>query len=370
MGKDLHRKPTVLVVDDDDKFCTFTREALSGEGVAVTTALTGQTAIDACNNDSFDLVLLDLKLPDMNGKDVFKSVREHSPATDVMIVTGNKNIDVAVDLLKLGAKEYITKPVDPPELIQRVKSALRSRTAEQRLKHLQSEFMSRLLHDIRSPLSTMGSTLDYLKSSTAGKITQPQQLLLENMKSSVNQMNMLLSDIIDFTLLESGNADIEKLPTNLDELLPAICDQHKSKAGEKNITISFKNRGNIPTLEADAARLEQVFGNLIDNAIRYTTNGGSITITLSPVKLPLSGHDRESVEITVADTGAGIPKEEQPLLFDQYKDILLGKSSHKRTTGLGLAICRSIIEAHNGTITVESEPGKGSTFRILLPAEM
>jgi signal transduction histidine kinase len=84
----------------------------------------------------------------------------------------------------------------------------------------------------------------------------------------------------------------------------------------------------------------------------------------------LSGHDRESVEITVADTGAGIPKEEQPLLFDQYKDILLGKSSHKRTTGLGLAICRSIIEAHNGTITVESEPGKGSTFRILLPAEM
>lgn len=369
MGTGTHRASTLLVVDDDGKFRTFALESLAGEEIAVTSVGSGREALDAWNTGSYDLILLNLKLPDMSGKDVFKSLLEKSSAPDVMIVANSKDIDAAVELLKLGAKEYFTKPIDPADFVQRVKSALRSRMAEQRLKHLHSEFESRLMHDLRSPLRTIGSTLDYLKNDIAGMLSQQQQLLLENMKASITQMDTLLSDMIDFNLLESGTAEMEKLPTNLDELLPAICERFKPRAAAKNITLEFKTRSNIPTIEADPARIEQVFNSLLENGIKHTNAGGSITLTLSPVKLPLNGRDRDCIEITVTDTGVGIPQEEQPLLFDKYKDLLLGKSFHRQTTDLGLAICRNIVDAHNGTITVESESGKGTSFRILLPLE-
>ena len=127
--------------------------------------------------------------------------------------------------------------------------------------------------------------------------------------------------------------------------------------------------GKIPTLEADSQKIAQVFSNLLDNSIKYTNNGGSITLTLSCVNPSSNGHNHEGVVVAVADTGIGIAREELPLVFDKYKDMLIGKSSLKRTTGLGLAICRNIIEAHNGTIGVESVPGEGSVFSVFLPAE-
>lgn len=368
MGKKIHRMPDVLVVDDDDKFRTFVQDTLAVEGLTVHEGRTGKEALAAFNNGSYDLMLLDFKLPDMSGIDVLKTVREKSPSTDIMVITGYKDINLAVDLLKLGAKEYVIKPIEPAELLQRVRSAVRAHTAEQRLKQLQLDFSSHLFYDLRSPLHTIMSTLDYLQKDAAGKLSERQQLLLENMRTNLHHMKRLLNDMIDLTLLESGKVEIEKLPTNLDDLLPGICERFRPHANAKHLSLTMTTNGNIPTLEIDAAKIDQAFSEVIDNAINYTDRG-EIRVTLSAVKTALNGSVRECVEVAVADTGTGISKEEIPLVFDKYKALLTGKSSLKRTTGLGLAICRNIIDAHNGSIRVDSEFGKGSIFRIALPVE-
>lgn len=369
MGKNIHQLIDVLVVDDDDRFRTFVHDTLTGEGLTVHEGRNGKEALAAFNHGSYDLMLLDFKLPDMNGIDVLKSVREKSPTTDVMVITGYNDINLAVDLLKLGAKEYVMKPIEPAELIQRVRTAVRARTAEQRLKQLQFDFSSRLFYDLRSPLHTIMSTLEFLQKDAAGKLSERQQLLLDSVGANLQQMNGLLNDLIDLTLLESGKVDIEKLPTNLDELLPSLLERFRSRANAKHIFLTLKTNRNIPTLEIDAAKIDQVFSNLLDNAVKYTEKG-EIKVQLSVVKATLNGSDRECVEALISDTGIGIPKEELPLMFDKYKDMLIGKSSTKRTTGLGLAICRNIIDAHNGSLSVDSVVGKGSTFKILLPVEV
>jgi two-component system sensor histidine kinase/response regulator len=368
MSKNVQRAPDVLVIDDDDKFRTFVHDALVVEGLIVHQGRTGKEALAAFNKNSYDLLLLDYKLPDMNGIDVLKSVREKSPATDVMVITGYKDIDLAVDLLKLGAKEYVTKPIDPEELVQRVRTAVRAHTAEQRLKQIQFDFSSRLFYDLRTPLQTIMSTLEYLKKDTTGKLSERQHLLLENLKTSLHQMGGLLNDMIDLNILESGKVEIEKLPTNLDEVLPGIIERFRAQANAKHLALTVKINGNIPTLEIDANKIDQVFSNLLDNAIKYT-NSGEIKFTLSVTKALLNGSNHECVEVIIADTGIGISKEELPLVFDKYKDMLIGKSSTKRATGLGLAICRNIIDTHNGSISVDSTIGKGSTFKILLPVD-
>ncbi len=369
MGIDTHKSTDVLVVDDDDLFRLFINDTLANEGITVHQGRNGQEALEALAKGSYDLMLLDFKLPDMSGKDVLKSVRETSPSTDVVVITSYQDINLALDLLKLGAKEYVTKPIKPSDLVQRVRSAVRAHTAEQRLKQLQFEFSSRLLYDLRSPVNTIGSTIEYLKKDLGEVLPERQHLLFENIKSNIAQLHTLLGDMIDLTLLESGKVEIERLPTNLDEMLPSICERFRPQANAKDISIHLSTNGNVPTLELDAVKIDQVFSNLLDNAIKYTNSGGGIKLSLSVVHSPLNGRDRECVEINITDTGVGIPKEEIPLVFDKYKDMLIGKSSLKRTTGLGLAICRNIVEAHGGCVAVNSDLGKGSTFRVLLPVE-
>src|SRR5207237_4664215 len=136
---------------------------------------------------------------------------------------------------------------------------LSARASEQRLKHLQFAFFSRLLHDLRSPVTSITLTLDHMKKDSASGFSERQLHFLENIRATVGQMDVLLNDMIDLTLLESGKVEIEKLPTNLDELLPSLCDQFKQQAGAKSISISMKTNGKIPTLQADPQKITQVF---------------------------------------------------------------------------------------------------------------
>ena len=360
-------KPSLLIVEDDDGVRRTTQDVLMNEHFCVDTACSGEEAIALGNSRAYDLVLLDLKLPDMNGREVLKTLHASSPATDFMVFTGQPDIYLAVELLKLGAKEYVVKPAKAEEIVRRVKSALRTQQADQRLKQLHAEFSSKFLYDLRTPLASAALALDVLKKDLSGKLSEQQLLVVESMKSSLNKMNTLLGNMIDLTLFESGSVDIEKIPTNLDEVVPSIIRRMKPLALANKISINLNVVGNIPTIEVDPERIEQVMMNLVDNAIRFSKEDGAVHITLSAKHQRFNGTSHEYVEIAVSDMGMGIAKEELALIFDKYKDVLTGKSDQQKPTGLGLAICKSIIDAHHGTITVESSPGKGCTFRIFLP---
>jgi len=182
-------------------------------------------------------------------------------------------------------------------------------------------------------------------------------------------MDALLSDMIDLSLFESGRVDIEKLPVNLDEIVPAISTRFITRASAKHIEFIISVNDSTPTVTLDPNKIEQVIHNLIDNAIKFTPDGGTIKIQVSPVEKYIEGQNREFVEVKVSDTGIGIATEELPFIFDKYKNFLSGNASQQKTTGLGLAICKSIVEAHGGKMSAESSLGNGSSFTFLLPTD-
>ena len=356
------RVPRILVVDDEDGFRELMKTILVNEGYTVDTARDGEDAVQKARNRSYDLILLDLKMPRMDGMEALRILKPECPTTDFIIVTGYGDVNTAVELIKLGAKEYFTKPVEPAEFIQRVKSSLRAHDAELRVRDLQAEFSSRLLHDLRGPLLTLSSSIDFLLKESAGPLSPDQRHVFQGMHENADKLNALINDMIDLTLFEFGKLNIEKLPVNLDVLVPSVCDRIRPRATARRIGLNVRIGNDIPTLELDPEKTEQVLNNILDNAIKYTQEEGSIDVSVTTGNHKQNGAPADSVAIAISDTGIGISKEELPLVFDKYKDLVTGKSSSLKTTGLGLAICKSIVEAHNGTLTAESEPGKGTTI--------
>lgn len=362
-------KPRLLIVDDDDGFRELVKITLTDEGYDIDTATDGPEGLTLARDRLYDLVLLDMRMPRMDGMEVLKILRQETPATDVVMITGVHDVDLAIEAIKLGAREFLAKPIDGKVLVQRIRTALRAHTAELRLQELQSEFTSRLLHELRNPLGTVRSAIGFLKKEMAGPTTEQQQNVLEHIENNLSKMDLLLNDMIDLTVFESGKLDIQKLPTNLDELIPLICARFKPQAAAKNVTINVNIDNNIPTIELDPDKIEQVIDNLLDNGLKYTNAGGTISVGVATAQQKSNGGDREFVEIKISDTGVGISAGEIPFVFDKYKEFLTGKTSTQKTTGLGLAICRSIVDAHKGSMSVESTLGKGSTFRVFLPTD-
>ena len=363
------RPPALLIVDDDGDFRSLVKGALKDEDYEVDDASTGEGAIKASRARNYDLVLLDIKMPVMDGIQALKILRKETPSTDVVMISGYQDLHLAIEAIKLGAKEYLTKPVDTSDLVQRIKSALRAHAAEKRLKELQAEFTSRLLHELRNPVNTVKSAVDFLTKGMAGPLTEQQQDVLSHIENNIGDMAARVNDMIDLNQFESGLVDLEKIPTNLDELLPAVCARLEPQVKSKKLALNVSVDRNVPTLELDPEKIEQAVGNLLENAIKYTGEGGSISVKAAAAQEKSGNQTKEIVEITVADTGIGISKEELPFVFDKYKEFLTGRTSKQKTTGLGLAICRSILTAHNGSVTVESAAGKGSTFTVRLPVD-
>ncbi len=361
--------PCLLVVDDEEAFRTLIAGVLSDEGYDVDDAASGTDAMKAIRNRSYDLVLLDMKMPGVDGMQVLQTIRKESPLTDVIMITGYQDIQLAVQAIKMGATEFLSKPLNPFELVHRVKLVLDVHLSEVRMKNLQAQFTSRILHELLTPLRSIRSSIGFLGRETAGPLTERQRAIIQSTDAHLTTMEAMLNDMIDLSLFESGRVDLEKIPTNLDEVIPATCERFKPQAGAKEIALKVEVAGKIPTLEADPSKIEQVMNNLLENAIKYTAAGGRIGVRISSVEQAVDGKKREYVEIAVSDTGQGIPAAEMPYIFDKYKQFLTDTSSDKKTTGLGLAICKSIVEGHKGTMYVTSEVGKGSTFRFLLPVQ-
>lgn len=357
----------LLVVDDDHSFRTLVARALSDDGFEVHQAPDGARAVAEAGNHEFDVILLDVKMPDMDGIQTLRKLREESPSSDVLMLTGVHDIAIAMESVKLGAREYLTKPIDPDVLIQRIRTTLRARDAEKKFRELENEFSSRILYDLRTPLTSVRSAVGFLGRGMAGPLTDQQQEVLNHTTMHVEKMVALLNDMIDLTKFESGRVNLEMIPCNIETIIPSVSVRFDPQMRAKNIVLTIDVDSSIPTLVLDPEKIEQVLVNLLENAVTYTPSNGRITITARTTTQLIDSAFREYVLISVADTGIGISREELPYVLDKYKEFLTGKASSRKHTGLGLAICRRIVEAHHGMLTVESEQGKGSTFIILLP---
>ncbi len=359
----------ILVVDDTPDNVDLLEAFLSDNNYTVFTAGSGKECLVKAVSDHPNMIILDIRMPEMDGYETL-SLLKAAPQTKqipVILLTAERRDPGDIEKgFQLGAEEYLTKPINMEELLVRVKAILQSKEAEQQLERYKADFTSMLVHDLRGPLGAVKGLVEYAIGE--GNLSQSQNEVLNLSIDASNKMLDLVNDLLDLSKFESGNIQLTKDPFHMDVLLLDICQRMQPLARKKDITLECFPVEGLPTIIMDTRRIDQVIMNLLTNAIKFTKEGGRITVHSMETDLvnDLQQHQR-AVSISVADTGEGIGLEELHLVFDKYKQTKTGRLSQHKGTGLGLAICKSIVEAHGGKIWVESVVGQGTTFTFVIP---
>jgi two-component system phosphate regulon sensor histidine kinase PhoR len=486
----MDKKTRVLVVDDEKVVRDGCHRVLSGKGYEVATAENGQEALDLLAANPVDLILLDLKMPIMSGEEVLEVTRTDYKDIPVIIITGHGTVDTAVECMKKGAYDFITKPFQIDEFLLTVTRAAEKRKLEQKAKQfeeenirklydlnleksrlktiinrmangvmvtnnnleivlhnpafmrlleipkeienptpiteimnaeslietlkqiqsgkisesesisqeistgknvlraisapaigpdksimgtvtvleditafkqldqMKSDFVNMVAHELRSPLVSIRQINSVLLEGLAGPLKEKQQDFVDRGIKKIDALLELINDLLDIAKIEAGQYVQRRLPTDISKIVEEIVSLMAPRAEERGITLTHSCL-DLKPVQADPKNMEEIFNNLISNAINYSPEGGHVTVTAQGLG--------EYMEIKVQDTGVGIPSEELPKIFDKFYRVKSPKTRQVIGTGLGLAIVKGIVEAHQGTIEVESIVDKGTTFRILLP---
>lgn len=362
-------KVSILIADDEDSLRMTVAAWLKDEGFEVDQAADGEEAIKKISSRDYDVAILDIKMPGANGLEVLRYAKKNSPYTEVVMMTGMSDVGMAVEAMKLGSREYLTKPVDMDQLVPQLRAMLKKRDAEERIRRLQTEHTSRLLYDLHNPIAGLKQSIGYLLKGMAGPLGDHQKELLGYMTTSIEKVIGLLTDMMDLTKLEGGRVRLNKGIGTLETMVNTLTQEFRVPVASNKITLDVYFEPELQPLEYDSEKIAQVLHNFLSNAIKFTPAQGAIVIQVRKVALVLEeGQQPADFEmVSVFNSGTGIPKEELSLIFDRFRDLVTGKDDKKRTTGLGLIICQRIIEAHSGKIWVESEINKGATFYFALP---
>jgi two-component system sensor histidine kinase/response regulator len=350
----------LLIVDDVPDNLFLVRTILEEEGYEIITLSNGQDALKIIETEPPDLILLDVMMPVMDGYEVTRRVRamKDLPFIPILLITAYDRAN-AVKGLDLGADEFIRKPIEADELLARVRSLLRlkhSIAERDRIDRQRQDFVSRLTHDLRTPLVAADRMLGLLQDGVLGEISPEICEALKIMGRSNSNLLEMVNKLLDVYRYESGSKTINLQSLDLKELLDQVVQELKPIAISKNLEL-IADLEDICLVKGDRLELLRVFNNLIGNALKFTESG-SVYVSL---KL-----DRSEAIIAIADTGTGVPLEEQPFLFQRFSQ----GNHQKQGSGLGLYLSHYIVNAHEGKILVKSPnqgSQKGSTFFVHLP---
>jgi len=355
--------PKLLVIDDDDIIHRSCRKILSKENLSIEAAYDGSSGLAKLKEIGPDIVLIDLKMPGIDGIEVLEKIRKFDEQIVPIVITGYATIDTAIAAMKRGAYDFINKPFTPEELLIAVKRGIEMRRlrlkaaqARQEKEDLTRNFISIVSHEIRSPLATAQQNLGIVLSGRTGQLEGKHRELLARVD---NQLTGLLNLVSDWQRIvnESSRKIVEHVePIRIDEVVRASFADINRPADRRDVAVQMEFPIDLPRVSGNRERLKEAFSNLLDNSLKYNREEGKVTITARAVGA--------EVAVSITDTGIGIDAKHLPFIFDQFfrVDHVSGSGA-----GLGLFITKKIIEAHSGRIEVQSEIGKGSSFIVYLP---
>jgi len=271
----------------------------------------------------------------------------------IMLTASEGSVEIIESALGDGAVDYIGRPASPAHVAGRVRGAIRRARRLPDLGNIRTDFIAMLVHDLRTPLTVIQGYLDLLEAGTSANPESPPRYL-RNMLACCAQMTGLVDEILDLYKRDAGKFMGEARPVDLAALMAGVVGRFAPAASRRGIALEVSGAERPLRVLGDAGRLDQVLMNLLGNALKFTPEGGTVTSAIRPL-------DGE-IEVSVADSGPGIPPAEIPLLFERFGQAEEGRRSRAAGTGLGLMICRRVLEAHGGRIWVESEPGRGARF--------
>ncbi|HEY9607431.1 MAG TPA: hybrid sensor histidine kinase/response regulator [Allocoleopsis sp.] len=357
----------ILVVDDSPDNLFLVQTILEEEGYEITLAEDGRSALAQIEQSPPDLVLLDVMMPEMDGFEVTKRIRENPklPFMPILLITASNQPSV-VKGLDSGADDFIRKPVEFDELLARVRSLLRLKHAideREQIARQREEFVSWMTHDLRTPIVAAERMLMLFQQGALGELSSGMEEAITTMARSNRNLLAMVNTLLEVYRYEAGRKTLAFLPVKIQEVLEEVIQELSPLAAEKKLDLKYQRAENVNSIVVgDRLELHRVFTNLIGNAIKFTDTG-AIEVRLSNGR---QGRKSDSLLIVeVQDTGPGITLEDQKILFDRFR-----QGSHKRSgSGLGLHLSKRIVETHQGTVEVKSEPGKGSLFIVSLPTQ-
>ena len=365
----------ILMVDDERLNLRILRGILQNEGYILAEADSAEAALEKYADFQPDLVLFDVVLPGMNGFDACRELRRRhgALAAPVMFITAKQESDDVVEGFNAGGVDYVLKPFRQKEVVARIRTHLQIRLLMDRQHTLveqlsradaaKNKFLGMAAHDLRNPLASIRGLAEFLSDGTMGPLT-PEQLELINLIHQASQgMVTLVNDLLDVATIESGELKLEPAPTSLAELIEKSIMLNGLESARKRTQIIFAERANAPLLTVDGAKVRQIIDNLLSNAVKYSPPG-------STVRVRLDLREDGTQVIRVRDQGPGIPENERDRLFKDFGRLSARPTGGEKSTGLGLAICRKIAEAHCGTIAAENHPEGGCEFQVFLPSTL
>ncbi|OQX28081.1 MAG: hypothetical protein BWK80_01995 [Desulfobacteraceae bacterium IS3] len=363
MSKVSEKKITILIVDDNPKNIQAAAAILGNEGYDISFDEDGESALRHVQDTTFDLILLDIMMPNTDGYEVCRGLKENPDTARIPVIflTARTDIESIVKGFEVGAADYVTKPFNEVELLARVKTHLKLKQSDARLRELNAakdKFFSIISHDLKGSFNALMLGFDLLTDDYDRMSEDKKKNLLETMNTACRNTFDLLNNLLTWSRSQTGNMSCEPEIFDIREIVAEAVFISENAAKNKNIRIIAGIKENT-LCYADMDMMRTVIRNLVANAVKYTASGGTVTISAKDC-----GDD---LEISVSDTGVGIRPENIRKLFRIDVKHSTSGTAGEEGTGLGLNLCKEFVEKNSGEIGVESEVGKGSRFYFTCP---
>lgn len=369
----------ILIVDDNQNNCDLLSRRLSRQGYSCMSLNSGVDALDALKHELPDIILLDVMMPEMDGFEVLEIIRREHTAVElpVLMVTAKNAHEDIVKAFELGANDYIDKPVDFPVLLARIKHHLLHKQLDDEFRRSQQQlqeqnalldksnqykvnFLSSMSHELRTPLNSILGYSELLIEGLMGELTDKQKEYCKEIYDSGKYLLVIINDLLDLSKIEAGKMTLDIEPTEIAPLVSSVIGILKEKADRHGVSLVTSIQENLESTLLDPVRIKQILINLVTNAIKFTQAGRMVALNVFL--------ESDELVLQVTDEGCGIPNEEIQRIFLPFEQVESPiKTNRAEGTGLGLALVNKLTLLHEGTVTVESDVGKGSVFAVRLP---
>ena len=357
----------ILSVDDNEASRYAIARTLKQVGFRVTDAATGHEGLRRARTDTPDLILLDVKLPDIDGFEVSRQLKADPVTASIPVLQmtatygSNENWAAALDA---GADAYLTHPAEPIVLVATIRALLRAREAERALREanrLKDDFLATLSHELRTPLNAIVGWAHVLRTPKLDPAIMARAI--ESIQRNAEAQARLVADILDVSRIVTGKLRIDSRRVDLGTATEAALETVRPSTVGRQIGIEYSSAPDDVTVHGDASRLQQIAWNLLANAVKFTPTGGKVRVEVR--------RNVGNVELVVQDTGMGIDPSFLPHVFDRFRQADASMTRSVGGLGLGLALVRDLVHMHGGTVRAES-PGKdqGSCFTVVLPSAL
>jgi two-component system, sensor histidine kinase and response regulator len=354
-------RSNIMVVDDE----VGPRESLKQILKPYYNVITVERPTDAIamlDHVPIDLVTLDLKMPGLSGTKVLEKIKQHDADIEAIIITGYGSMDTAIEGLRLGAFDYISKPFDVNHILTLIRRALQRRQAKMELKNVKSEFLANISHELRTPLSVVIGFVSILLDQLLGQLSDQQQKILERVYKNSGELLELVDNVLLLSSLNAGELTLMNEAFDARVMLDDCLKRYESLVNDKNITVRTEAPAKLSAL-GDRGKSARIVQNLLHNAIKFTPEGGSITLRLGEVR------EAGMIEFEIIDTGMGMPEQQIERLFQPFQQMDSSIRRQFSGLGLGLTVARRLTDFLGGNLQIKSRRDTGTHVTLTIPQD-